>query len=328
VKSRGDAVALARDRKGDSELKMGADAEIVFKRLDELQRQIEDNETKGDVESALAAARDFTAVAANVEVEKHPDRGPKVAAGWNQVGLLYRSEGDIDEAEQALAKANEINRKTLGDQHEATRQTCYHLASVYQGAMTSYGGYGSYGSYGSYGAHMMKSAPPAPSTPHVSAKANHPRDESLARFQARMDRPEARKHVRESVLPVLKKALQEAQTAQERTHLAIALGNLGPLAQDAEPMVRNCLDKARDANELGAFVQALNQMGPPSKDAVPILVDALKKCEADPVRRSIATYLAQASEGQAQLTELAAQSKKDTLRQIAAEALQRPRGGR
>ena len=323
LKSRGDAVALAHSLKP---MNVGTrdpeDAEIVFTRLDELQKQIEESETKGDVQTALAAAHDFTVVAANVEPENDRRHGPKVAAGWNRVGLLYRNEGDIDGAERALAKANEINRKTLGEHHEATRQTCYYLASVYQDAVNF---------RGQSGPMMMKMARPAPDdhgVQLVADKVKNPRDESLARFHDRMNRPEMRRQFQESVLPVLKKALEDSPSPAERTRLAIALGNLGDLALDAEPVVISRLQSTRDPNECYALVHALHQMRrTPSDASVRVLAQTLRKCEADAVRRSVANYLGQSPTGREQLNEWAAQGK-EAEKQIANEALLRPRGGR
>jgi len=127
--------STARSKTGTADFKSSelTAVELVAK-LDELQRKIEDDEKKGDYESALAAAKTYTTVAENRALESNRDFAPRVAAGWNQVGLLYHKEGDIDQAERALARANEINRNTLGENHEATKQTCYYLANVYENA--------------------------------------------------------------------------------------------------------------------------------------------------------------------------------------------------
>jgi tetratricopeptide (TPR) repeat protein len=329
VRSRGDALAMARERalaldRANDDAKRPGDVEIVFRRLDELQKQIEENQTNGDVDTALAAARDYTAVAANPDVENDRRFAPRVAEGWNQVGLLYRDEGDIDQAELALAKANEINRKTLGENHEATRQTCYYLASVYQNADVHRGSAG-------FAMKVHVTPPPPMPEPRIrpfSDKGKHPRDESQARLQDRMKRPEARKRVQESVLPVLTKALEDAQTAPERTRFAIALGNLGDLALDAEPVVLSRLKQAHDPNECYALVRALHRMSEtPSEKAVEALAQTLNKCEADAVRRSVANYLGSTPTGRLELNEWAAKGK-DAEKQIVKEALLRPRGGR
>jgi tetratricopeptide (TPR) repeat protein len=320
--TQGDAQARSdRSSRAESPFFLGrgepARAELVFARLDELQRQIEENQTKGDVETALAAATTYAKVADNSDLGNNRRFAPRVAAGWNQVGLLYCTEGDIDRAEHALAKAVEINRKTLGESHEVTKQTCYHLAAVYQDGVALQDRVGPLPK-------IRSAPPPLPADPQASKdKSRQWRDESLARFQDRLHRPETQKQVRESVLPVLKTALRSAQTAPERVRLAIAVGNLGPLARDAESVVVKCLEQARDPNECEALVRALHQMGrPPSEKTVPVLVQTLNRCEADPVRRSVANFLAEAPEGQVQLNEWAAKGT-DAEKRIAQDALRR-----
>jgi tetratricopeptide (TPR) repeat protein len=323
------ANVLAREQEHAAALQLAASdrakeeaaARTVVARLDALQKKIENYQAEGDRETALAAARDYSALAANSEIENDLRFAPKVAAGWNQVGLLYREEGDIDQAERALAKANEINRKTLGENHKATRQTCFYLAAVYQDAVASRTHPGA--------AMMMHTAPPNPEPAMKDLsfdKSNHLRAESLARFRARM--PEMRKHVQESVLPILTKALEDAQTAPERARLAIALGNLGELALDAEPVVVSRLERAKDPSECDALVDALYQMRQTrSEGAVRVLAQTLNKCEAEAARRSVANYLGLTPAGRAELTEWAAKGK-EAEKQIAEEALLRPRGGR
>jgi hypothetical protein len=312
--------------------------QLVFTRVEELQRQIEENDKKGDADTALAAASDYVRVADNTDLENDRRFAQKVAAGWNRVGLLYQKEGDIDQAELALARANTINRKTLGENHEATRQTCYHLAGVYQGAVANpYGGQAAmtmhYGGAPMYFEHVY-------AAPADKAKRSH---DSYARFHDRMNRPEMQRQVRESVLPVLVKALKDARTAPERARLAVAIGNLGPLAHDAQPLVIDCLREANaayaarsgtsatilDPVDVGrlALVHALNQLGAPTDDAVPVLVNTFKNCDVKDLRQSVASCLVQAKAGTEQLIALAASGKPGE-KEVAREALQRPRGGR
>ncbi len=296
--------------------------ELALAEIDKLQREIEVSEKKGDYENALAAADQFFAVTEqNRSLDNNLRAAPQVAKGLNQVGLLYSKEGYIDQAERALAKANDINLKTLGENHAATRQTSYYLAGVYQDGVARRGEPTATGA--------GRVAPMAMAMPTIDAKdkGQQSRDASLAEFRKRMNNPEMQNRVRTAVVPVLTKALQDARSAPERTRLAVALGNLGTLAHDAAPAVEDCLAQAKDAHERFALVVALNQMGPPSDRAVPVLVETFKQCEAQEVRRSVASYLAQAPAGKVQLDELAANGKADE-KKCAREALQRTRGGR
>ncbi len=324
VSRRGDAMAQAGS---NSPLRVvggqpdeDRDVKLAFARVGELQRQIEDNKTKDDSEIALAAANTYFQVAQNAQLENDRRYARKVAEGWNQVGLLYHKKGDIDRAELALTKATEINRNTLGRDDEETRQTCYRLANVYQDAVAYQGNLDPYQT-------RSTTAPSGIIFAVASYKAVNSREESLARFQDRVSRPETRKQIQKTVVPVLVQALEDARDPRKRAEVANALANFGPLAQDAMPVVVKFLKQAREPHELAALVRALNQMGPPTDGSVPVLVETFKRCETADVRQSIANCLATVPTGREQLNEFAAKGK-DVEKKCACEALQRPRGGR
>ena len=325
------STSLKRFDRADAADRRGADrpgvrplgsslVELAFaSEISQLRERITENQKKGDYERALVAAKDFNDKVDGSKIESDKQVAPKVAEGLNQIGLLYQEVGDVDQAQFYLARGVALNRTTLGENHEATRRNCYHLAAVYEDAAVRPGG--------TAGMMLLRAPKPTAPTGADAAKGKQARADSVAKLQDRMNRPELRKQVREALLPVFVKDLQNKHDARKRSEAATALGNLGPLAQDAAPVVVDCLQQTKDPDERFALIRVLDRMGPPSKDAVPVLVQTMKECETGEVRRSAALYLAQAPAGKAQLDELAANGKAE-LKKCACEALQRPRGGR
>jgi tetratricopeptide (TPR) repeat protein len=311
----------AHAAKAAEEMRLAAAAMVVEKRQHELDASL----AEGDRNDVLAAAKKLSEAADNRALEDDQRFAPKAAAGWNSVGLAYADAGDYDQAVAALNRAFEINRSKLGEKHEATRQTCYRLTTVMNDGLAMRGGPGGAAFFSKTA--MMPTAPNPVDVRYEKVADRRTRDEARDAFRARMNRPEMQAHVKQSLLPYLVSALQEAPSPRERVEAANALGNLGVIAQDAQPVVVGCLEQARDVNEQSALVWALNQMGPPNEQAVPVLTRTMKTCCQPELRRSVAHYLAQAPCGQAQLKDLAVNGKAEE-KECACEALLRPRGGR
>ena len=204
-------------------------------------------------DKALARADELWEVAKkHPELEEDSTTAKLLAERCAEFGDIFHNKGDLDRAERAFVKANALNRKNLGETHEITKQTCCKLAEVYQVALGPEAG----------PSKMLRTAPnPTEMQPKIVV-AMVDKAAAVSAFRKRMSDPEARKQVREDVLPVLVKALKDSTTAADRERWATALGNLGPIADDAAPALIERFQQAKEKPERFAIIRALVHLGP------------------------------------------------------------------
>ena len=201
------------------------------------------------------------------------------ADGLNWAGEHLQSAGDLDKAAWSYNLAHKIQAWKLGPDAPPTLETVHKLGDVYQVALNT-------SDADAYASKTMKTEPANPPATEIT----HPtflmgkRDEQMRnsanQLRERITR-QAPAEVRKSVVPILVQNLRDARTPQDREQLGLALGELGPAANDAVPVLEECLSKAQSPEERAVVLRALGEMGPAAgANAAPVLVTSLKSPSA------------------------------------------------
>jgi len=207
----------------------------------------------------------------------------------NRLGVHYGERGELDRAEPILAQANTLCQKKLGPTHPTTRYVVKNLAAVYQVALEQPEPAPATTMVPCLGAEGPSStaspSPPAVAPPPEGQDGRGgPRGEWRKLPPAHVVRDRIvscpPREVRQTVVPVLAQAFQQACSAEERIALARALGELGPAAWETVPQLTHALRTTSDPAEKQAIVLALGQMGPAARPAIPTLRDCLASREA------------------------------------------------
>jgi tetratricopeptide (TPR) repeat protein len=249
---------------------------VQLAQLDKVDRQVAELQTKGQGPAAMALAGKLPDVAKEARLEEHP----RYADSLNRAGMVYQANGDLAQAQENYKRAYGICQKSLKEEHPATVQS---LANVYQ-ADINRTLVSSRAPLPRWEGHPMTTMAPAPGSNTILENFVKKEDKSLNGAAHLPGRPILRQHpseVKQHVVPVLVRALKEADTLPERLAYIQALARLGPAARGAVPELTERLSKpTTEASERQAILAALGEMGPSANKALDVLVESLKS--ADP----------------------------------------------
>jgi hypothetical protein len=202
----------------------------------------------------------------------------------NRQAEVWRRHGDLKQAASTYSYAHQMCMRAYGPGHPETRRTRNNLAQVYESALNT----PVEPAYANPYTPDVVMVPPAPPQPqpgghHVyqARKAHRPLQEELLECSPAQ--------LKTDVVPVLVESLREARTSEERQHLALALGRLGPAARPAVPVLVETLQKqATQPEERSVLLTTLGQIGPGARQALPVLVSSV--CDDAPQAREAAVY--------------------------------------
>jgi tetratricopeptide (TPR) repeat protein len=287
--------------------------------LDQMDRDLEDLQDRGQTDRALDRAAQLPELTRKAKLAENP----RLALTLNRVGQLHEKNNDLNQAEAHYAKAYAICQKNLTPDCPETVQSVRNLGNTYQLALNQ--------------------APepiyaPAPLAAQVASKSVHsaPSADLIRGHQEEFMRDKDKRNLadkivhqpqrelRKAVVPVLVCALQHSQTTEERLGYLQALGRLGPVARDAVPVLAERLSKTEANSEREAILATLGQMGPcATEQAVPVLQRELKNHSRNVRRLAAKALLNYGLAGMTALREAAACNdlpQKETAREILYDA--------
>jgi tetratricopeptide (TPR) repeat protein len=285
-----------------------------------------------------------------------PARQPELALletarSFNNVGQVYKKQGDLARAEKSFSQAHLLCRQALGPDDRRTAEARNNLADVYTAALNTVAAtedqvVATWEPLSSGPLPEAKADLPSRggSNPYLSAPRNNyyrilvksrggQNASLLAAWQVYADIASQKAiDVRGSVLPVLVRALRDAPGPREKARLARAIGRLGPAARVAVPTLTACLHDARSDEERRALLFALGQVGlgadlPRARTALPEVLNSLNS-ECPQARQLAAQVLVQvAPEARKEIYAVALRKETDpqALGQILREAREHPR---
>jgi hypothetical protein len=238
---------------------------------------------EGKTQDAVALAEKLPEVGRQARVENDL----RFAESLAKAGDVIQAEGDLTKAQEFYFRAKEIRKQKLGANDPATVAMDNRLGNMYQMAMNSPSGSALPAAPNSTDQHLVKGHFNVTAKHDVKREQAYAQGAHVLRDNITRQNPH---HIKEKIVPVMTRALQDAKSPELRLGLVQALGELGPAANEAVPALNACLQHPQTPDESRAVVRALGQMGPAADKAFPVLVEALKNSNPD-VRRSAAEAL-------------------------------------
>ena len=185
------------------------------------------------------------------------------AAANDRRGQDELRRGRVCEAEKSLASSYDHYQRNLGANHPITTRTAHDLGNLYALALDEDPSRQPVSAYAPATAPTTAMKFVAVSPYDKREGADQPEATRLRERIARQTIPQ----LQATVVPVLIRNLESAQTAAQRQMMVLALGNLGPAASPALPALQQSLGNATPA-ETSAILHTMGRIGPAS---VPVL---------------------------------------------------------